>query len=114
MVYLVGNMLITILVHTETNISFMLISKVTTVSKVRETIYILGLGAPGSRPSTIGEETPVLKVQTIFPMIFFDQAFTNRHLFLSGDQPCVLHHLDLWVWPRRHWKVDFRWTQVNS
>ena len=58
MVYLVGNMLML----TETNISFMLISKVTTVSKVRETIYILGLGVPGLRPPTDGEETPVLKV----------------------------------------------------
>ena len=64
MVYLVGNMLITILVHTETNISFML----TTVSKVRETIYILGLGMPGLRPPTEGEEPPpVLKVPSSFP-----------------------------------------------
>ena len=53
---------IRILMHTETNINFMLISKVTTVSKVRETIYILGLGVPGLRPPTDGEETPVLKV----------------------------------------------------
>ena len=49
--------------HTETNINFMLISKVTTVSKVRETIYILGLGVPGLRPPTQGkEQPPVLKV----------------------------------------------------
>ena len=53
---------IRILMHTETNINFMLISKVTTVSKVRETIYILGLGVPGLRPPTDGEETPVVKV----------------------------------------------------
>ena len=42
--------LIRILMHTETNINFMLISKVTAVSKVMETIYILGLGVPGLRP----------------------------------------------------------------
>ena len=54
---------IRILMHTETNINFMLISKVTTVSKVRETIYILGLGVPGLRPPTQGkEQPPVLKV----------------------------------------------------
>ena len=53
--------LIRILMHTETNINF--ISKVTTVSKVRETIYILGLGVPGLRPPTQGkEQPPVLKV----------------------------------------------------
>ena len=42
--------------------------------KVRETIYILGLGLPGLRPPTEGEEPlpPVLKVfnATIFTTIF--------------------------------------------
>ena len=42
--------------------------------KVRETIYILGLGVPGLRPPTEGEEPlpPVLKVfnATIFTTIF--------------------------------------------
>ena len=54
--------------HTDSNINLMLISRVTSVCKVRETIYILGLGMPGLRPPTEGEEPPpVLKVPSSFP-----------------------------------------------
>ena len=66
--------------HTETNINSLLMSKVTFVSKVRETIYILGLGMPGLRPPTEGEEPPpVLMVRhhnsiIIHSIIFFDQS----------------------------------------
>ena len=59
--------------HTDPNINLMLISRVTSVCKVRETIYILGLGMPGLRPPTEGEEPPpVLKVQSQFHHLFHD------------------------------------------
>ena len=81
--------------------------------KVRETIFILGVGdgAPaqrrglGPRPPTEGEDFVVLKV--------YNNNFNNLDTF-PGDQPCVLHHLHLWLWPRRRWKVDFCWTQVKA
>ena len=46
-------------------------SKVTTVFKVRETIYILGLGVPGPRPTTEGKEelfeiSPASSIISIF------------------------------------------------
>ena len=43
--------------------NFRIIKSVGVLLKVRETIYILGLGVPGLRPPTEGEEPlPVLKV----------------------------------------------------
>ena len=42
-----------------------------TVFKVRETIYILGLGMPGLRPPTEGEEPPiVLKVHSFSSLYY--------------------------------------------
>ena len=79
--------------------------------KVRETIYILGLGVPQETPEPL-----VLKV--LSPLQGdskdFQEDFTSFQLF-TGDQPCCfLHHLHLWVWPRRHWEVDLCWPQANS
>ena len=72
---------------------FLLRSKVTMAfSKVRETIYILGLGVP-ERPPTEGEE--FLKVEAIFNILFL----SLHPKYPPGDQPCVVHHINLWVWP---------------
>ena len=74
-----------------------------------ETIYILGLGVPVVE-EPVEPLPPVLKV--ISPSKSLQGDSTNRQLF-TGDQPCVLHHLHLWVWPRRHREVDLCWTQAS-
>ena len=62
-------------------------SKVTIVFKVRETIYILGLGAPRPRERPDGGETLPLKVlspsQRISPIFNFSQEISPASSIIS-------------------------------
>merc|ERR550519_1503575 len=57
---------------------------------VRETIYILGLGVPGLRPPTQGEESPVLKeispASSIISIFGFGHDGTGKWTF-AGRRP---------------------------